>query len=236
MKNIISLVCFVFISSIIFGQERYFTDAVEIFSKKKISYVTLADGEEIEGNIKRMKTTKGLMKELKLKMADGSEKVLLPGDIQSMYLAQNEWDKVLEAAKMDVTKWDDEDVNSERLKDGYAYFESVEVNYRKKKTETLLLQMVNPSFSNKVKVFFDPLAAETTSASVGGIKLAGGIDKSYFIKTEGEVGYRLKKKDYKDSAQGIMGDCKPYWNKIKKDLSWSDFPEHLFNHASACME
>ena len=104
-----------------FGQNKYFTDAVEIFSKKKISYVTLSDGEEIEGNIKRMKTTKGLMKELKLKMADGSEKVLIPGDIQSMYLAQNEWDKVLEASKMDVTKWDDEDVNSERLKEGYAY-------------------------------------------------------------------------------------------------------------------
>ncbi len=52
----------------------------------------------------------------------------------------------------------------------------------KKKKLTLLLQLLNPGFPNKIKVLFDPYAGETASFGFGSIKLAGGGAKTYYFK------------------------------------------------------
>jgi hypothetical protein len=236
MKNIISFSLFLLISITCLAQETYFTDAVEVFSRKKTAYIKLADGTDVEGTINRLKNKRGLVKELRIKLDDGTISTFLPRDIEHMYLPQSSFDKILEASKMEVTKWGKGDINEEKLKEGYAYFESTEVILSPKKSEVLLLQLVNPAFTNKVKVFFDPFAQETASASVGGVKLAGGHDKSYFLKVGSSPAYKLKKRDYKEKAEEIYGDCKPYWDKIKEDIEWSNFPEQLYMHAGACTE
>lgn len=218
------------------AQEIYFTDAVEIFSRKKTAYVTLADGTDIEGTIHRIKNKRGLVKELKLKFENGEIKTLLPTDINRMYLPQSGWDKMMEASKMEVTKWGQDDVNVEYLKEGYAYFETTEVMLNAKKKETLILQMVNPAFGNKIKVFFDPYAQETISAGVAGMKLAGGHDKSYYVKMGNEIAFKLKKKDYDDRAMEMYKDCKSYWLEVKDDIVWSNFPKQVYMHSGACLE
>ena len=56
-----------------------------------------------------------------------------------------------------------------------------------KKGKIKVLQLVNPGFDTKMKVYRNPTSGETGGVGVGGIKLTGGIEKSYFIVKKGEV-------------------------------------------------
>lgn len=240
MKNLILLFCLTLFCVDGFGQvgEQYFTDPVETFSKKKTAYLTMSDGTEVQGTIKKLKRTKGLFNEVNLTMENGKVKKIKAEDIQSMYLPQSGWDKFAKGVDLmsNARRWGS-DLNEEYLKDGYAYFEQTEVNYRKKKTETLLLQLLNPAFSNLVKIYHDPLAAESASLSYGGIKMVGGNDKSYFVKTGDKVAFRLKKKNLDDNAAEIFADCKDSYEEIVKDkLSWMYFDKLLFEYTVACEE
>ena len=80
----------------------------------------------------------------------------------------------------------DGDVNQSYLEDGYLYMEKSQVKI-KKKTGAYMMQLMNPTFSGKIKVFNDPFAGETASIGVGGMKLAGGLAKSYYIKKKGRA-------------------------------------------------
>src|SRR5690606_21823147 len=53
-----------------------------------------------------------------------------------------------------------------------------------KKTKYVLLQLLNPGFDSKIKVFQDPWAAETQGLTFSDAQLTGEEDKSYFfVKT-----------------------------------------------------
>lgn len=240
MKHLITLFCLVLITQIHAQKHDYFSKPMEHFSVKKTAYVTLSDGTEIEGTLKRLKRKKGLIESVKMKL-DGNEDVEYPAsEIKQMYLPEsslNAVGNVLDQA-YDATQWKDSDnaLNSEYLKDGYAYFEATNTQIRKNKEGIVLLQLLNPAFSSKVKVYHDPFANETNSMSVGGIKLAGGVDKSYFVKKSDKKAERVMKKNYEDFEPVLYGDCQKMKNFLKKQkkLSWSDFPEHVYTYAKDC--
>jgi len=202
------------------------------FSKKKIAYITLNDGTEVEGNIKDIDRKKGLIKSIKIKDVQGEKQEFKASDISSMYLAPSGWDNF---GKMydfmyDPTKWDNDNYKQGLLKEGYAYFEQAEVEMGRK-TRVLLMQLLNPSFSSKIKVYMDPWASETTSVGVGGFKLAGGDKKSYYVKDGERMAFLLKKKDYKDNFNALFGDCKKML-PLKKGAKWSQFDQHVFDFTS----
>lgn len=237
MKKIILLMCLVTFGMEAFsqGSKKYFSDPVEVFSKKKTAYITLSNGDEIQGTIKKLKRTKGLFNEVRLTI-NGKVKNIDAADIQSMYLPQSNWDKFATGFVTlgDATRWTS-NLNQERLKDGYAYFEKTEVNYRKKKTDVLLLQLLNPAFTNIVKIYHDPLAMETGGLSVGGIQVSGGDDKSYFLKQGDAVAYRLKKKNLDDNESKIFSDCKDVHKEVAgKRMTWGEFPKALYEYSAAC--
>ncbi len=204
------------------------------FSKKKTSYITLNNGETVEGVLWDLDRKKGNIEEVTIKKTGSKKKTTYePKDIKHMYLPPSGWDKMGKALDFmnDPRQWGaDNELDSEKIKDGYAYFEQAEVKI-KKKTMTLLMQLVNPSFEENLKVYFDPYAKETASLGVGGLKVAGGIAKSYFVQKGKSPAFKLEKKNYKDEASGLFGKC-----KAVKDLKskWSDFEEAVFKHAKEC--
>jgi len=106
--------------------------------------------------------------------------------------------------------------------------EKSEAQIKKKKSGTYLLQLVNSHMATKMKVFHDPFAGETMSASVGGIKVAGGIDKSYYAKKVGDkLAIKLEKKNYKDEFKNLYGDCKAVMKEFGADPKWKDFAKHV---------
>ena len=204
-----------------------------MFSHKKTAYVTKKDGTILEGTVDKIKRKKGLLEMVVLEV-DGHEIELMPEEIDHMYLPPSGLDKL--ANKMDeattMTKWDREDVASDKIKEGYVYFENAQVSL-KGNSQTLLMQLLNPGFSSKLRVYFDPLANETSRANIGGLTVAGGLDKSYYVQRPGEEAYKLKKKDYRKDFENFYKDCPKVLKKYPKP-DWPDFAKHIFYYSENC--
>ena len=204
-----------------------------MFSHRKPAYITKADGSLLEGTLSKVKRKKGLIESITIEHR--SKNVNLPArDIASVYLAPTGFDKL--STGLDrvghMNKWDRQDVDSEKIKAGYVYFENCDVLVRKKKM-TLLMQLLNPGFSARLKVFHDPAAGKTGTVSVAGIGIDGGLEKSYYLQRPGEVAYRLTRKDYKKGFDTFYVDCKDLLKQYDKPR-WDDFSKHLFYYSENC--
>ena len=200
------------------------------FSKKKTSYITLGDGTEINGTLKDIDRKKGLIKLIKITDDAGTKHKLKPSQVKHMYLMPSGFDKLNKAIDFatDAQKWNNEKLNQDFLNQGYVYFETVNVKI-KKKTLPMLMQLLNPSFSKAVKVYHDPYAKETTSVGVGGVKLAGGLDKSYYIMTNSDdAAYKIEKKKYKKTYTQIWKNCTSLTEQT--DIAWKDFTDHVIKY------
>jgi len=208
------------------------------FSRKKTTFITLKDGTEVSVFIKNLKFKKGLIDELKVLPANGGKKVKInPEDISHMYIPPSGMAKLAQKmdAATDLTKIQDNDLSSEHLDDGYLYMESSEVQVKKKKTQYCMLQLMNPSFSKQVKVYNDPLSGETVGVGIGGMTLAGGLAKSYYIKKKGEkLAVRIKKKEYKKDMEEIFSKCPSVVKKYGADPSWSEFEKFIYEYSTEC--
>lgn len=203
------------------------------FSKKKTSYVTLNDGTEIIGNVKDFDRKKGVTDYIKIKGDDGKTYKLDADEIKHGYFhptALSSMSSFFDDLK--IQHWG-KDLNQERFKDGYVYLETTKVQINKKKVQSLLMELLNPHFSDGISVYFDPFAKETMSIGIGPAKL-GGDAKSYYVKKTGDdIAIRLKKKDYKEAYPGYFGDCDAVLNSGK--VRWLDFAEHAYLYATECV-
>lgn len=204
------------------------------YSGKKISYLTMDDGTEHEVYVKKIKREKGLIEELKVEGPNGEKVKIKPEEIKFMYLPQSGWDAFTQDMDFltDAQKWDNDNVDQGKIADGYVYFEKAEVQLKKGK-ETLMMQLLNPSFSSKVKVYHDPYAKETAAVGFGGITVAGGDAKSYYVSANGKAAFKLEKKNYDDEFSKIFGKCKAIQQKFEK-IKWSEFEEHVYTHSQEC--
>lgn len=195
------------------------------FSSKKPAYITLNDGTKVVGEIDDLDRKKGNIEKITLQIGKKKQS-FEPKDIKEMYLPPSGFDKFnksIDAATSLTTKLD-----MNRVADGYAYFEYTEVNL-KGKVMPLLMQLVNPGFHDKIRVYFDPYAMETVSVGFGPLK-AGGIDKSYFIKVGNKPAEKFTKKEYDEQAPILFKDCPAALKQLKEDDEWNKFDRILFTH------
>jgi hypothetical protein len=237
LTKILVLAC-LFLGVTISTTAQSFLAPFEGFSTKKTTYITMQDGSEQEGQLKNLKRKKGLITEIFLK-TDGQKKPLriLADDIKNMYVPASGLAKLNNSLEksFDATEWKSDGIEQERMKDGYAYFEFSEVLY-KKETRKLLLQLLNPGFSTGIRVYHDPFAGETMSAGVGGIRVAGGDEKSYYVKKGDQKAYRLKKKEYNEEFTRLFKDCMEVIKSVEGDPRWSDFAKHAYAYAGCKSE
>ena len=213
-----------------------FVPPVETYSHKKTSYLYLNDGTEVIGTIKSLDRKKGQLEEVKL-LDQSDNKVKYTGDdIAHMYLPPSGFDKFAKATDFltDSQQWGNTDLDGDILEKSYVYLETSDVRV-KKKTFTLLMQVVNPTFCENIRVYHDPLAKETMSVGVGGITVAGGLDKSYYLKKAGDdVAFRVEKKTYEEQFKMIFSDCPELIEKYGDAPHWPDFAEHVWEYDQIC--
>ncbi len=220
--------------SVAIGQT--FVSPADGFSHKKTTYVTMDDGTQYVGTIKDLDRKKGLIEEIKLELTDGKKIKLDPEEIKFAYLPPSGFDKLSRTldATFDATQWESRDIDGEIISQGYAYFQKTEVRI-KNKTRTLLLQIMNPQFADHVKVFYDPFARETMSVGVAGITVAGGLDKSYYLKLGDDIAYRVKKKDYDEEFKLIFEGCDAVLTHEDAG-TWNQFEAHTWMYSQECGE
>ncbi len=205
------------------------------FSEKKISYLTLEDDSEVQVYLRKLKYEKGLIEEIKVEGTDGKKVKISPEKIKFMYLPQSGFDKFVKAYDFihDAQKWDNDKIDRGKVAEGYIYFEKAEVKI-KKKTETLMMQLLNPSFSSKIKVYHDPYAKETAGIGIAGIKVAGGDDKSYYVAAHGAPAFKLIKKNYEEEFAALFDNCTVLNQKYADKIKWVDLETHVYEHSLDC--
>ena len=215
-----------------------FLKPFDVVSKKKTAYLTLETGEEIECNIKKLKRAKkGLIKEIVVKI-DGEKKTYKMEEIKFAYFPQSNWDKLIKFDDMltDATQWEgDSPYELDRLKDGYAYFEKIDI-ILKGDERKLLMQQLNPYPGTRVKIYHDPQAGEKGGLSVGAIKVAKSQESNYYVSKDGEIADRLRKKDYKKSFKDLLGDCRKVEKEFGKKKKWSKFEDAIIMYNTECKE
>lgn len=230
MKKVI-LLGLIFITSVSVNAQQLLSPTSS-FSKKKTSFVTLNTGVEIKGSLEDLDYKKGLIKSIAVKDGAGVKHKLKPSSVKFMYLSPSLIAKIDKAADMltDSQKWNDEKIDQDLINQGYVYFETTNVKI-KKKTRPLLMQLLNPTFSKGVSVYYNPFAKETASLGVGGIKVVGGNEKSYYIQLENDpAAYLLEKKDYKKQFVALWKKC-PELAK-KSSVNWSDLNKDIIKYSN----
>jgi hypothetical protein len=213
-----------------------FLNGAVTFSHKKEAYLTLATGEDIVGMVDRVRTKKGLVKQIDLVLADGQEVSYMPEQVSYMYLAPSGFDKFINDYEKATTRtrWnEDQSAHAEHIKAGYVYFETTEVMIKKKKM-TLLLQLVNPGFANGIKVYFDPFAVKSGGLQMSGVQVTGGEDKSFYFRKGDGIAERVKSKNYKEIFPAFFGDCDAIETAFPGRKKWHEVEKHVFFYSEEC--
>ncbi len=238
MKNIKTILTIVFTLAVFSLMAQTFSPAFQGFSRKKPTFITMKDGSEITVTIKNLKFKRGLIDEMKVAPVTGKKKIKLnPEDISHMYVPPSALAKLGQAldAATDLTKIQDGELDSGHLDDGYLYMESANVQVKKKKQQYCMLQLMNPTFSSAIKVYNDPFAGESISVGVGGMTVAGGLAKSYYImKASEDVAKKIKKKEYKNDMDMLFGECSDLLSKYGANPKWTEFEMFIFNYSTMC--
>ena len=203
------------------------------FSHKKTSYVLLTNGNEITGSLKDIDRKKGLIKYVNIEDGEGKKHKLKAASIKFMYLPPTAFDNLSKAVEFthSAQKWNEKKLNEDLINQGYVYFENAKVKIKKKES-VLLMQLLNPSFAEKVKVYHDPFAKESMSLGVAGVDVLGGNDKSYYVLADGgKAAFRLYKKNYKDEFAGLWKKC-PKVKAAYPSVTWLEFPKHVVEYSS----
>jgi hypothetical protein len=209
-----------------------FAPAFDTFSHKEIAQLFLEDGTKVEGTIDDIDRKKGLIEEITIKGEDKKKTVYKPEQIKYMYLPPSGWAKMATGAQTfyNVNRWQKQELNKEFLDKGYAYYQKSTVMI-KKTEKVLLLQVVNPGFMGKITIYHDPWATETASIGFGPMTVAGGRDKSYYIKIGDNIAYKIQKKDYEDDFKTIYEGCP---EMLEQDIKWRDIDKHVFEYNKGC--
>lgn len=194
--------------------------------------VTLKSGNVIHGKFVGGTGSNNGLNKITIKLENGekvkytAEEVILLkikcSELANLFMMTDATVSVKEMANTDFN----EIVNRE-----YLIFE--EALLAKKADKYSLLQLLNPGFDSKIKVY--PTSEKTMGMSVGGIGITGGSDKSYQFVKGGQKAFKVSKGDYKKDFESIYGDCPEMVSRVKGEkIKWEDVAAHVFIYDQLC--
>lgn len=196
-------------------------------------YVLRTDGTRIEGKLKAISQSKGI-KNVDIMNANGNKLRIEAADITELGV------KVTGLVKMELIAESTETVKKLTNADFKEINNREYIIYQQalmpgQKDRYALLQLLNPGFDSRIKVFQDPWASETQGISHQGISITGGEDKSYlFVKDDGRA-FKVKKGSYKKDFDDIFGDClKMVQAYAGERTRFKDAAEHVWVYDRAC--
>lgn len=220
-------------------KQAAFDPAYSTYSRKKPAYVTLKNGEKVEADIKDVDRKKGQINEIKFIKSDGSKLRVSAEEIVDLYMAPSGFEKMQQQSNFinDATKWGNIDA-SKYLNKGYTMYTNQMVSLKNKKKEAeYLMQVINPKFGQYIEVYSDPWAKETMSFNPGGLKVAGGIKKSYYIKKGDEKVLWLTKQDFDKHFNDLFMDNDKFKAKYAHHkFKWSLLGVYILDYTEFTME
>ncbi len=205
-----------------------FLPAFDTFSSND-AFLVNKKGDTVKFTLKDLDRKKGLIYDVAGVTADGKKFDYKAEEIQVLGLIPSGFSKL--TTKMETTS------NVNRMKKQnmsalgrkYAIFF---LEYLEDKKLNVLVQLVNPDFSEKISVYHDPYAKKTAGIGYGGMQFTGGNDKSYYVKYDGKT-FRLFKSTYDDFFKKLANTCPSFKEKFAT-YKWNDFEEQIYYYDNNC--
>jgi len=206
------------------------------FISNKQCVVKLASGEEITGKFLGGSMINGYLSNFNIRLDNGEKAKFKPEDVARLSVETSKLAKLAMIAEstssikeMTSTNFD-EIVNRDHI-----IFETA--MRHNKKSKLRLMQLLNPGFDTHIKVFADPNAKETTGVGIAGVKLTGGIDKSYLFVQDDQKAVLVKKGNYKKDFAELYAKCPKMLQAFAGEkLKWADVAGHVFVFEQICNE
>ncbi|AZQ61694.1 hypothetical protein EI427_05440 [Flammeovirga pectinis] len=238
MKNLISFIVCIFLSTAIYAQSFLPALSVQGMVSSKEAYVILNDGTKITGKVSTASLTNNILKSVTIKDIDGTKHKFKADQIKEFAVKPKDLFKLEQSANAGSIK----ELSGRNFDDivdqEYAYYEQAILPGKKNKFA--LMQLLNPGFDHVIKVYKDPNAKQTGGLDVGGIKVTGGIDKSYLVTNVGSNrAILIEKKKYEKEARKVIFDkCPDIFNKYYEGdkFKWKDFAEHVYVYDQLCVD
>lgn len=224
MKKITMMMTFLLMSLI--GMSQQFLPRVFGVSESKTAYIFKTDGTKITCQVKNLSWKKGNIDAIKVVDLEGNVIKLLPTEISHMYLPPSGLNKLGSTLDFmdDPSKWGTTDLDKTLLGEKLAYYEQ-SACLIKKKTLTLMMQVVNPTFCTKIRVYGDLFAEESVT----------GEEKSYYVKKNGDAAaHLLERSNYEAEFKILFADCPAVLEKFGANVNWRDFDKHVWEYDQAC--
>ncbi len=196
----------------------------------------LVSGDELIGKFVGGSGSNGYLNTVTLKLESGEKRKLKPEEIKKLTIKTSGLAKLelitesTESVKAATNTNFDEIINRE-----YFIFETALSHNKEGKIR--LLQLLNPGFDSKIKVYVDPNAHETMGIGLAGVKLTGGKDKSLLFVSDGMKAIKVKKSDYKESFVELYSKCPKMLEVFAgENLKWQDVAGHVFVYDQICQE
>ncbi|MFY0600044.1 MAG: hypothetical protein JXR03_10260 [Cyclobacteriaceae bacterium] len=200
----------------------------------KEAYAVTNAGDTVRGKIASAMIGLGQLRSFTIKKEDGSKVKFKSPDIKVLAVKPSKLTNIESAMSVpNVAKAGEIDFDKVVNRE-WVYFEQALLP--KKKDKFVLMQLLNPGFDSKIKVYLDPNAKETGGIGVGGIKVTGGEDKSYLVVFDGGKSEVYKKSRYKKEAlKQLYKDCSVFKeNYGGEKFKWKNFAEHVFVYDQLC--
>ncbi|MBB3698896.1 hypothetical protein KMW28_09010 [Flammeovirga yaeyamensis] len=235
--SIITLLA-LFFTTFSFAQSFVPTLSVNGMVQSKEAYVIKNDGSKITGKITAASLTNNVLKSVSIKTADGTKMKFKAADIKQLGVKPKEFFKF----EQSMTAGSIKELAGRNFEDvvdqEYVYYEQALLPGKKNKFA--LMQLLNPGFDHVVKVYKDPNAKQTGGLGVAGVKVTGGIDKSYLVTDTGSNrAILIEKKKYKKEGQKVIfTKCPEVFGKYYAGdkFQWKDFAEHVYVYDQLCTD
>lgn len=225
MKNLKLLSTLLF-SIFIFSVSAQFVTPVEM--RLSHALVTNTDGEVLQGKIKASTGDKyGVMK-IKFDQTYGDKVKLYASSMKEIKQEPGKWVNY----EILVNKTKDKKKRShanyeEVVKTDYVIWEQVELPSGE---GFVMMQLLNPGFDNKMKVYFKP-TMDQGQMSIGNVTISDGKSTEYLVLKNG-ITYDVDKKFYKKGGYvELFGDCE-YMKQLQPDFQ--DFAREVFIYDQIC--
>lgn len=221
MKTLLSTILLIIVLAFSTNAQAFLSpvESTDIMSPAFMKSVTVTktNGEKVTAEKFGMAVlTNGAFASFVLKL-DNDEKVKFKAEeVQEMKVQLNGFAKVMMAADEGGLVGAFLEYKFDNQSYDYVTFEQVELKPGKFK----LMQLLNPSTDQFIKVYLDPNAQQTSGS---------GEDKSYFVK-KGDRAFKLKKAAYKKEFPNLFGDSKAMMKMVsEKSIKprFSDFAGHI---------
>jgi hypothetical protein len=193
-------------------------------------YAITMENDTLRGKIRSALLMSGQLKSFTIKKDDGTKVKFKSGEAKLLAVKPSKMANLESAMSVPnlrtLMKVDFDDVINRE----WVFYELAMLD--KKKDKPRMMQLLNPGFDSKIKVYLDPNAKETK----GGMLLGGGEDKSYLVLFDGDKVDTYKKKRYNKEAKNLLfKDCKVFMENYDGErFKWKNFAEHVFVYDQLC--